>query len=96
MSILKTRSPKTLLSVCTEQNERSKRQAGRSERAGRSKIRTESHWENGRPFGEDFNSEHSLYYTLVAFSAISSTVELDGRKGPNPQDFRSPSCVYLG
>lgn len=96
MNILKTRSPKTLLSVCTEQAKRSKRQAARSERAGCSKIRTESTWGNGRPFGEDFNSEHSLYYTLVAFSAISSSVELDNRKGPSPQDFRSPSCVYLG
>jgi hypothetical protein len=96
MSILKTRSPKTLLSVYSEQNERSKRQAVRSERASRSKIRTESQWGNSRPFGEDFNSEHSLYYTLVAFSAMSSSVEPEGRKGPNPQDFRSPSCVYLG
>jgi hypothetical protein len=95
MSILKTRSPKTLLSVCAEQD-RSKRQAARGERAGRSKIRTESNWASVRPFGEDFNSEHSLYYTLVAFSAISSSVEPETRNGPNPQDFRSPSCVYLG
>jgi hypothetical protein len=96
MSILKTRSPKTLLSVCAEQDQRSKRQAVRADGAGRSKIRTESNWGSVRPFGEDFNSEHSLYYTLVAFSAISSSVEPETRKGPNQQDFRSPSCVYLG
>jgi hypothetical protein len=96
MSILKTRSSKTLLSVCTEQNQRLKRQAVRPERAGRSKIGTESNWGSVRPFGEDFNSEHSLYYTVVEFSAISSSVEPEARKGPNPQDFRSPSCVYLG
>jgi len=96
MSILKSRITKTLLSVCAEQNQRSKRQADRPERAGCSKIRTESQWGSGRPFGEDFNSEHSLYYTLVAFSAVSSSVEPESRKGPNPQDFRSPSCVYLG
>jgi hypothetical protein len=98
MGILKKRESKNQLSVRLEQSQRSTRQMGRPERAGCSKTRAESSAENRQPFREDFNLEHSSVAstTMVAYSTSSCTADPVTSRSSFAQDFRSPSCVYVG
>lgn len=98
MGILKKRELKNHLSVYPEQSQHSMRQVGRPERAVCSKIRTESTRGNQQPFGDDFNLEHSSYVStnVVAFSSRPPSVEPAPSRSSFAQDFRSPSCVYVG
>jgi hypothetical protein len=78
-----------------------KEQFGRAEhkqRAVRSRIKAELSKASGRTFGEDFNLEHSFTIvasTVMAFGANTSSDQPVSRN-TFAQDFRSPSCVYLG
>jgi hypothetical protein len=96
MGILKKREVNNHISARAEQSQHSMRQVARPERASWPKIRAES---NGQqPFGDDFNLEHSSFVstTMVAFSASSCTAEPASSRSAFAQDFRSPSCVYVG
>jgi hypothetical protein len=96
MGILKKSELKNHLPVRPEQSQHSMRQVVRPERAGCSKVRVES---NGQqPFGDDFNLEHSSYVSanVVAFSSRPPAVEPAPSRSSFAQDFRSPSCVYVG
>lgn len=89
MSILKKDSTKDQFSARTEHKQR----------AVRSRIKAELNKASGRTFGEDFNLEHSFTIvssTMIAFSPNSSANDQPIPRNSFAQDFRSPSCVYLG
>jgi hypothetical protein len=99
MGILnKKREVKNHMSVRAEQSQHSMRQVSRPERAGCSKIRNESNDGNQQPFGDDFNLEHSSFVstTMVAYAGSSCAMEPATARSTFAQDFRSPSCVYVG
>ena len=99
MGILKKRDLKSQSSVHAEQNQYSMRQVSRRDRSGRSRSKAEAKSGSSRAFFEDFNLEHCFSYVsnrLAAFSGSSSALEPAGSRSSFGQDFRSPSCVYLG
>ena len=53
---------------------------------------------NPQSFGEDFNLEHSslVSSTVAAILAGCSALDSGASRGFAAQDFRSPSCVYVG
>lgn len=74
--------------------------SGRAEhkqKAVRSRIKNELSKASGRTFREDFNLEHSFTIvtsTMMAFANPSTDQPVP--RNSFAQDFRSPSCVYLG
>jgi hypothetical protein len=72
-----------------------KEQLSGKQRAVRSQIKAELSKASGRTFGEDFALEHSFTIvssTMMAFASNDQPVS----RSSFAQDFRSPSCVYLG
>lgn len=89
MSILKKKGPK----------EQSSGHPEAAQKHVRTRIKAELNKASGRTFGEDFNLEHSsslLTSSLITFSANSQTMDQQIPRNSYSQDFRSPSCVYLG
>ena len=76
-----------------------KRNVERAQKSIRPRIKSELSKASGRTFGEDFNLEHSFSIvtsTMIAFSPSSSTTDQPVARSTYAQDYRSPSCVYLG
>ncbi|MGA2559042.1 MAG: hypothetical protein ABSF17_05135 [Terracidiphilus sp.] len=76
-----------------------KRNVEQAQKSIRPRIKSELSKASGRTFGEDFNLEHSFSIvtsTMIAFSPSSSTTDQPVARSTYAQDYRSPSCVYLG
>jgi len=76
-----------------------KRNVEQAQKSIRPRIKSELSKASGRTFGEDFNLEHSFSIvtsTMIASSPSSSTTDQPVARSTYAQDYRSPSCVYLG
>ena len=76
-----------------------KRNVEQAQKSIRPRIKSELSKASGRTFGEDFNLEHSFSIvtsTMIALSPSSSTTDQPVARSTYAQDYRSPSCVYLG
>ncbi len=82
------------MSILKKEKEHFSGRAEHKQKAVRSQIKAELNKANGRTFGEDFALEHS--FTIVASTVMFASTDQPIARNSFTQDFRSPSCVYLG
>lgn len=79
--------------------EQSPGEAGRSNGTVRPNAKPELHDGSPQGFIEDFNMEHSVFSATISIRTTSARVnqqEPGIRRPFRMQDFKPPSCIYLG